>query len=268
MKLYNLLFENIGKDDVINAIFNMLEKSTRTSRYIKSFINDPSLGSIFKSSNKDMSLAKYFYNQTKNEWNKILRNATSIEHLGGGAKGNAFNIETADGNYILKLEVEDDWDSESSAKNRATIASTALFSTPKARKTKSTKLAAAVPMIYDQGSMIFPKKGGKEISWILMEKFETIEGSAYNNLNDLISYIVDQFYYKTPLKDIKKNIKTDNLLKYYIKRLGSSLYLKDNWFSELVAHMWTLKQAGIEDFSAGNVGIRRSGREGTLVFFD
>ena len=265
MKLYKLLFENINEDDVIKAIFNMLGTSSRTARYIKSI-----------GSNKNiMDLAKSFYDQNKTEWNKILSNATSIEHLGGGTMGNAFNVGTEDKNYILKLEVEDDWDSDFSSKSRATVASTALFSTPKARKTQKTKIAAAVPMIYDEGSMTFREKDTKEIdlkevSWTLMEKFETepIEGTAQYVLNDLISYIVDELYNGSSLKDIKNNIKTDDLLKSYIKRLGSSLRLKDNWFSKLVTHMQILKKAGIEDFHAGNVGIRRSGGEGTLVFFD
>jgi len=262
MKLYKLLFENINEDDVIKAIFNMLkDKISRTARYITG-------------SNKNiMDLAKSFYDQNKTEWDKILKNATSIEHLGGGAMGNAFNVKTKDKNYILKLELEDDSYSDFSSKSRATVASTALFSTPKARKTQKTKIAAAVPMIYDQGSMTFREKNTKEIdlkeiSWTLMEKFETIEGTAQYALNDLISYIVDEIYNGSSLKDIKNDVKTDDLIKSYIKRLSSSLQLKNNWFSELVTHMQILKKAGIEDFHAGNVGIRRSGGEGTLVFFD
>ena len=106
MKLYKLLFENINEDDVIKAIFNMLkDKISRTARYITG-------------SNKNiMDLAKSFYDQNKTEWDKILKNATSIEHLGGGAMGNAFNVKTKDKNYILKLELEDDSYSDFSSKS-------------------------------------------------------------------------------------------------------------------------------------------------------
>ena len=261
MKLYKLLFENISEDDVLKAIFDMLKSNTETTRYIKA-ISDAGR----------KSAVRYFYSETKNEWDKILNNATSIEHLGGGAKGNAFSVKTKDKNFILKLELEEPLDTDFSSKKRATIASTALFSIPKTRKTKNTKIAAAVPMIYDQGSMIFPKESSNEISWTLMEKFETIEGPDQYNLNDLIEYIVDEFYNGTPLKDIK-NInkpfgKQPDYIKGLIKSLSISLNLKDNWFDQLVTHMHTLNQAGITDFHAGNIGVRRSGAEGTLVFFD
>lgn len=288
MKLYKLLFENVNKDDVLKAILEMLYSSTGTTKYIKSFIEHPLLTSMgYDTSKKDIwqqheNLANFFYEQTKNEWNKILNNATSIEHLGGGSKGNAFNVKTKDDNYILKLELETPWDTRFSAKKRATTASTALFGKPKPitpsptdvkqntmRENKDADIGIAVPMIYDQGTMKFPNmEGGQELSWTLMEKFEIPSTKAQNILNDLLDYILDDFDNGLSLEEVKNVKHLPNNLKRRVEEISQSLRLKDNWFEELVTAMWNLQQKGITDFHAGNIGVRRSGAQGTLVFFD
>lgn len=282
MKLYKLLFENVNEDDVVNQILEMIKSNTTTAKYLKTFIDHPLLSSISNTSNKGMALAKYFYSQTKDQWNKILKNATNITHLGGGAKGNAFNVETKDKNYILKLELETPWDTRFSAKTRATTASSALFGEPKpktptptptdkktVRENKDASIGLAVPMIYDQGIMKFPNiEGGQEISWTLMEKFEIPTQKDQNKLNELLDQITDDFYDGQSLEDVKNVINLPNNLKNHVNKLSSSLQLKDNWFEELVTHMWNLQQKGISDFHAGNIGVRRSGAQGTLVFFD
>jgi hypothetical protein len=285
MKLYKLLFENVNEDDTLKAILDMLKTNSSTAKYLKTFIDHPLLASVSNTSNKGMALAKYFYTQTKNEWNKILNNATSIQHLGGGSKGNAFNVKTKDGNYILKLELETPWDTRFSAKKRATTASTALFGEPKpktstptalinptdktVRENKDASIGIAVPMIYDQGTMRFPNiEGGQEISWTLMEKFEIPTQKDQNKLNDLLDQITEDFYNGQSLEYVKNVNNLPANLKRHVKNLSSSLSLKDNWFEELVTHMWNLQQKGISDFHAGNIGLRRSGAQGTLVFFD
>lgn len=284
MKLYKLLFENVNEDDTLKAILDMLKSNTSTAKYLKTFIDHPLLASVSNTSNKGMALAKYFYTQTKDEWDKILKNATSIQHLGGGSKGNAFNVETEDKNYILKLELETPWDTRFSAKKRATTASTALFGEPKpktstptptptdlktVRENKDASIGKAVPMIYDQGTMRFPNtEGGQEISWTLMEKFEIPTQKDQDKLNDLLDEISDELYAGMSLEYVKDLDNYSDNLKRDVKKLSSSLRLKDNWFEELVTHMWNLQQKGITDFHAGNIGVRRSGGEGTLVFFD
>lgn len=124
-------------------------------------------------------------------------------------------------------------------------------------------------MIYDQGTMRFPNiEGGQEISWTLMEKFEIPTQKDQDKLNDLLDEISDELYAGMSLEYVKDLDNYSDNLKRDVKKLSSSLRLKDNWFEELVTHMWNLQQKGITDFHAGNIGVRRSGGEGTLVFFD
>lgn len=281
MKLYKLLFENVNEEDVLDEIYDMLRSSSGTAKYIKTFINFPSLSVSANISSKGMALAKHFYQETKNEWNKILNNATSIKHLGGGSKGNAFNVKTKDGNYILKLELETPWDTRFSSKKRATIASTALFGEPKPQQPQPTlpppndlrtireSIGINVPMIYGQGTMKYPnQQGGQEISWTLMEKFEIPNKKNENLLNDLLDDLTNRFSTGEDLQQVKQEQNLSSDLQNNVKEISQSLRLKDNWFEELVTAMWNLYQKDISDFHAGNIGVRRSGAQGTLVFFD
>ena len=75
----------------------------------------------------------------------------------------------------------------------------------------------------------------------------------------------------TPEESLEKNKNIgnygDEAIRFH-KDLGKALRLKNGWFEDLVQGMWRLHRKGISDFNVGNVGIRRSGGEGSLVFFD
>lgn len=290
MKLYKLLFEEtstktISHDEIIAAILQMLRTNSDTSKYIHSFLD---IVTNEDTPNKSLALAENFYKETKPQWDNILKTAETIKHLKGGSKGNAFDL----GNQILKLELETPWDTRFSSKRRAETAATALFGKPSKddkqspsqqitrklnephqsktlKENKKENIGSAVPMIYDQGTMKYPNApGGQEISWTIMEKFETLKRKPEYFLGELLDAINTQFADGYPPEEVKQENNLDAQQKQYVIDLSHILRLKDNWFETLVQHMWNLKQQGISDFHAGNIGIRRSGGEGSLVFFD
>jgi len=288
MKLYKLLFENVSSNQIIQAFKDMLNSNSETSKAIYFIgLNELNL-------TNDTEIAKSFYETNKNLFDRILKDAKIFKHIGAGAKGDAFNL----GNQILKIERETSWNTTFSSRIRAEKAASSLFgknqpSTPTTKLTQSGKppktlkleskedIANVVPMIYDQGTFTYPKLDSTnffatpkyvELSWIIMEKFETLDRFQQNYIDDILDVINDELYNNTSLDDIINNQKF--IMKYSsgdklkIDKIGEELRLKSDWYEKLIQGMWNLKQKGITDFHSGNIGIRRSGAEGTLVFFD
>lgn len=280
MKLYNILFETVSENQIVLAIKDMLKTNSETAQYIKSFAINNNISAI----------AKEFYQQNKTQFDKATNQATEFKHLGGGQKGNAFSL----GTQILKIELVDSANLKFSSKIRAEKAATDLFGKPAASPTKqlfpyqvsataaddttkpirealekqSDNLGEFVPMIYDQGTMKFPNIAGQNIAWIVMEKFEIPSKKNKQLLDSLINHVIQRFISKESLQDV---IDHENLPKHILQlvaTLSDNLRLKDNWYQKLVQGMWNLKHKGIADFKADNLGVRRLGAQGTLVFFD
>lgn len=292
MKLYNLLFESVSKNEILQAIQDMMATDSATAKYLNSF--------LFLFNNDTTELAKSFYEQNKSQFNKALSQADTIKHLKGGSKGNAFSI----GNQILKIELKHS-ETKFSAELRAEKSATDLFA--KARKPKPKEIAAApasvadpqdvtkplkenidddsasiapyVPMIYDQGTFKYPNPGGQEMTWVVMEKFEIPSGENKLLLNTLLNHLIQRFVrQKEPLDSIKDLENLPRQMSKIVDEITSNLDLKKDWFPNLIQAMWNLKHKGIADFHAGNLGVRRFGAshgwdqnpkgQGILVFFD
>ena len=124
-------------------------------------------------------------------------------------------------------------------------------------------IANYVPMIYDQGTFKFHNQ---EINWIIMEKLEIPDNELEMEL--FLDAIAEKFIDGYNLQDLLSQDPFDDDQKELIKDIGEELRLRSDWYENLITGMWKLRGKGIRDFHAGNIGIRRSGAEGTLVFFD
>lgn len=189
-----------------------------------------------------------FINSNLYEFYDILKSQSSFKHLGSGTYGDAYDL----GDKVLKIEI--------------ILPSKAFSSQKRAKKNlqqlwKGTTLAKNVPMIYATGELYYVKH---TYSWAIMEKFETLDTSS---LDDILNPITHYLNRKTP-EEIFDICNKSPFLKEISKQIQRDLMLKDNWLIDLITAMKQLKKIGLADFHSGNVGIRRSGGQGTLIFFD
>lgn len=292
MKLYYILFESVGESEVINFIKDIIESDTDTGIRLKHTFLFP-----MRDNNRGTpplqlldKLAKDIYEQNKDQFDRIFKDVENAEYLGAGAIGVAFDL----GDKILKIEEESK--QSFSAGERAEKAATALYPEPKNKATKSPetsrvstsektadfgprksleeevdrKVGKHVPMIYDKGIIAYSYAGIEiKLNWIIMEKFEPLHrgGEAFDIMDVILRAIMGKVKYLKleQLKDIRNyslSIQQDH------DKLGSELRLKDGWFADLVQGMQELQSKKMSDFHAGNIGIRRTGAEGSFVFFD
>ena len=249
MRLHKLLFESINKQTVLNGLETIFATNTTTANQLNS-----------KTKASTMEQAEALYDQNKDTFDRILKGATQLTFLGSGTKGTAFDLG---GNMVLKIELDTPWDTRFSADKRADKSAGALFG--------GSSLGAAVPMVYDSGTLNFK---GKTITWILLEKFE-IPKQVYR---DMITYLLDKIKLLiTNGEDLLEiNNYDDDPDKYYMHMIGTKLNLADDWFLKLIDSILTLLDNDIADLHGGNIGIRRIGSSaqgwmvtpGYLVFFD
>lgn len=292
MKLYYILFESVGEFEVINFIKDIIKSDTDTGMQLKHTFLFP-----MRDNNRETpplqlldKLAKDIYKQNKDQFDRIFKDVENAKYLGAGAIGVAFDL----GDKILKIE--EGSKERYSAGERAEKAATALYPEPKNKATKSPetsgvstsektadfgprksleeevdrKIGKYVPMIYDKGIIAYSYAGIEiKLNWIIMEKFEPLRsgGKAFEIVDNILMAIMGKvkFFSLEKLKDIKNyspSIQQDH------DKLGSELRLKDGWFADLVQGMQELQSKKMSDFHAGNIGIRRTGAEGSFVFFD
>lgn len=290
MKLYKLLFESVGRDDVLKELKNLLMLSSSETANFLEVAAANHVKSLGKKANFD-EMVENFYDTNKAQFDRILSGAKSFKYRGGGSLGNVFGL----GDTVLKIELTPKgrlaW---ASSKNRAEKAASALFSkgetarkakaiaagapasyAPTIRDLKTVKeaidnddIASVVPMIYDQGSFEYPPGSGETLDWVVMEKFETLDAYEQREMNHLLNVITDRFARgdtQDEVEDINTYSKSE---KDIIEEIGKNKMLKDDWFKKLVSGMVKLHKVNIADFHAGNIGIRRIGPEGEFIFFD
>ena len=292
MKLYSILFESVGESEVINFIKDIINSDTQTGIELKHTFLFPMINNDRGTAPSQLldKLAKDIYEQNKDQFDRIFKDVENAKYLGAGAIGVAFDL----GDKILKIE--EGSKERYSAGERAEKAATALYPEPKNKATKSPetsrvstsektadfgprksleeevdrKVGKYVPMIYDKGIIAYNYAGIEiKLNWIIMEKFEPLRhgGEAFKIVDNILMAIMDvvKYFSLEKLKDIKNyspSIQQDH------DKLGSKLRLKDGWFADLVQGMHELQSKKMSDFHAGNIGIRRSGAEGSFVFFD
>lgn len=293
MKLYKLLFESVGRDDVLKELKNLLMLSSSETANFLEVAAANHVKSLGKKANFD-EMVENFYDTNKAQFDRILsfnEGAKTFKYRGGGSLGNVFDLGN---NTVLKIELKPKghlaW---ASSGERAEKAASALFSKGEtARKAKAIAagapasyaptvkkktvkeaidnddIASVVPMIYDQGSFEYPPGSGEKFDWVVMEKFETLDAYEQREMNHLLNVITDRFARgdtQDEVEDINTYSKSE---KDIIEEIGKNKMLKDNWFKKLVDGMVKLHKVKIADFHAGNIGIRRIGPEGEFIFFD
>lgn len=258
LKLLNLLFENVSYHNIYDAIVDFLSSSDSNTSTILMYYSPPE--ELVKNPRyKDKTtnnVAEDFIEQNKNTFNKITKNATQFKFIGAGSYGAAFNL----GSYVLKIEYSPKSQTAFSAANRTKESNNALWS--------NNELGPIVPMIYDHGTL---KYYDKEFFWIVMEKFETIKNKDKNTFDIILGKIYSNIKIARNAKDDLENILSD--VKYSIHSIIDDItedyHLESDWLRKLVSHMISIHSSNLgSDFHAGNIGIRRNGAEGYLVFFD
>ena len=122
-----------------------------------------------------------------------------------------------------------------------------------------------LPMIYDKGYFHFHEG---EYNWTILEKFENIKDKKSEYIIDVLVRDIADLLIKGYSNDIIiQDVKEKN--KSNVDYIQHKLLLKNDWFESLLNSMKQLKKGGFPvDFHGENVGIRRTGQEGELIFFD
>jgi hypothetical protein len=178
------------------------------------------------------------YSDNKEKFDQLLANASEFRYLGSGYEGSAFSLGTT----VLKLTLSPD---------RSDFAMTQLFGMNKSGK--------HLPMIYDQGSL-----NGEEVYYSVLELFETIPKGWEEYIHSIILQAARFGFLKQPVAKFVSVVKKS----FPVKDITAFLRLQDNWLSLLYKDVAKLVKSNIDDFKVDNVGIRRVGGEGYLVFFD
>ena len=249
IKLRKILFESVSPETFKDVLKQTTIGRDNTSNPLSQYISD----------------AEMFYNSNKKTIDKILKDADEFRFLGAGVNGAAYSI----GDRVLKIEP---------GGYRAETIATGLYG--------KKETGVHHPMIYDSGQLKIDD--GHTLHYSIMEKFEIPSNELQVDLDKLIVKIDHLMntkeYVREPNGEIardsdgkriakqfsKQEIKDEleNTRKDEINRVGDQLTLKDGWFDKLIDHMYRIKDEGLQDFHAGNIGVRRLGQEGDLVFFD
>jgi len=261
--LKRLLKENNSLDSIITKIAKemMQSDSEATSQEIlTSFKSNLLKLPIDKSEilfkNFKLNAFKAFVRENLDEFRKILAGEKKFKFLGSGAYGDAFDL----GDRVLKIEVINKEDMDFSSQKRADLNSEYLWDV-------QDNTASRVPMVYNDGEFNFL---GQKYSWSVMEKFETLSRDDLRyTFDSILQKIARDLSEGTPVKEIHKKYTKSPTYKQFILKFGSKYRLKSNWFYDLLVGMEKIRNEGFPtDFHAGNIGVRRTGPEGTLVFFD
>lgn len=261
--LKRLLKENNSVESAITTIAKEMMQSdseATTEKILASYKTNLLKLPIDKSEklfkNFALNAFKAFVRENLDEFTKIFRGEKTFKFLGSGSYGDAYDL----GSKVLKIELINKKDMTFSSQKRADLNSEYLWDI-------QDDTGSTVPMIYNDGEFTFL---GEKYSWTIMEKFETLSG-------DDLKYTFDSILQRFA-RDLKNGISSKEIYKKYIKLPANKLFiskfglkhrLKDNWLYDLIIDMEKLRSEGFPtDFHAGNIGIRRTGPQGTLVFFD
>lgn len=228
MKLSSLLFESIDENTILQELIKA-RKDLSTKEYYTSIW-------------RETSPEDFFY-VNKNLLIRLLKDADEFRFLASGSDGSAFSI----GDKVLKLN---------SYPAKPDQISDYLYGGEKKR-------GKFFPMIYAQG-----RTYTKGVYYVILEMFETIPPIWQELLDDILSVFEQDGWRKAPTEEtIKYVIEKDAAA---IKEMEANLRLAPNWLPRLYNDIKTM--VNMKDYQAdlhaGNVGIRRSGGEGYLVFFD
>lgn len=198
---------------------------------------------------------KAFIKDNIKEFYQILKSNKQFKYKGAGSWGFAFDL----GNHILKIEYMTDYNAQFSGLERSTRTDDFLWD--------GWVNGKILPMIYDKGYFHFHEG---EYNWTILEKFENIKDRQIESiLDDLIQEMAKLIENGYANDMIIHDIKNGRDFKNYLNDIQQKLFLNNDWLESLLKSMKQLKKGGFPvDFHGGNIGIRRTGQTGELIFFD
>ena len=264
---YNIikkLYESTNIDHIIGKIASEFAKSSSDSRnnitsnvivndYRTNIGRDKYLSYNGNQQQLVLDAYKEFIEENIKEFYQILKSNKQFKYKGAGTWGLAFDL----GNHILKIEYMTSDNRNFSGHERSTKTDEFLWD--------GWVNGKILPMIYDKGYFHFHEG---EYNWTILEKFENIKDKKSEYIIDVLVRDIADLLIKGYSNDIIiQDVKEKN--KSNVDYIQHKLLLKNDWFESLLNSMKQLKKGGFPvDFHGENVGIRRTGQEGELIFFD
>jgi hypothetical protein len=249
MKLKTTLLRRVIKEEIEiiqfrNLIREMIESEVTRGR-IRDALNQSFVAKL------GIDLDKFI--DDNSDTLQSLLGMGSLSFLGSGRQGSAFEL----GDKVLKLEP--------GAPRAAEIEDALYFGDDKGK--------AGLPSVIDSGTM---QSTAGPIGWSIIEKLKDADSLGKDEdwtalwalIRDGISSLVKT--QKTSFKDIDPDeIATKlNLPQDLVAKVSEKFRLSNDWLSNFLAGMQANYKLGMVDFKPDNMGIRRSGGEGNVVFFD
>jgi len=180
----------------------------------------------------------------------------SLKFLGSGRQGTAFEL----GDRVLKLQP--------GAPRAAEIEDALYFD-----KDKKDKSKLGLPNVVDSGVLM--SKAGP-IGWSIIEKLSDASSlgedkdwaTLWSIIRDGISKLVKSEKVSFREMDANELISSLNLPKSLVSSVEEKFRLSGNWLSNFIEGMQANYKLGMVDFKPDNMGIRRTGAEGNIIFFD
>jgi len=249
MKLSSLQLRQIIKEEYSKAKFRGVIREMIESEVTRGRIRDALKQSFLPGMGIDLD---QFIDQNGDTMLGIT-GGDSLQFLGSGRQGSAFSL----GDKVLKLEP---------GVPRATEIEDALYF-------GEDKGGVGLPNVLASGTL---DSSAGPIGWSILEKFEDAgslgEDTDWNTLwgliRDGISGIAKSK--KKSFKDMSADeiISSLNLPPDLVLSVAEKFRLSDDWLSNFIEGMQSNYNLGMVDFKPDNMGIRRTGAEGNIVFFD
>jgi hypothetical protein len=266
LNLRELLFESVSQYEISQELARALSDIRSETNWAKRMIlhsHEKTLQAGYDKQYLTAGAARVFYLQNRKKFDEITSNAKSFRFIGAGSFGLVFDL----GNWVLKIDKNTGQGTDLKSRESMTVD----------QLQKNLGAGGAVPMIYDSGTFNF---NGLQFFWALMEKFQQLssvkatpeQGEVIATIEELLRLFSvkletigdSEVMAKVTAEEIEKRLGDK------ISRVADHFRLKQNWATKLMLDMFQLNRDSgfFADFHIGNLGIRRNGAEGYLVFFD
>lgn len=249
MKLTPIQLRSIIKEEVETIRLRRLISEMIESEVVRNRIRDALNQSFLPGAGVDLD---EFINANSGTLMNLLGGG-SLEFLGSGRQGSAFKL----GDRVLKLEP---------GSPRATEIEDAFYSGEEKGK-------AGLLNVIDSGVM---SSSAGPIGWSIIEKlsdaeslgkdedWKTLWAAIRNGISNLVKSKKISFKDKNP-NELASSL---NLPPDLVSKVAEKFRLSSNWLPNFLSGMQANYKLGMVDFKPDNMGIRRSGGEGNIVFFD
>lgn len=249
MKLTSIQLRSIIKEEVETIRLRKLISEMIESEVVRGRIRDALNQSFLSRMGVDLD---EFIDANSDTLMNLLGGG-SLQFLGSGRQGSAFKL----GDKVLKLEP--------GSPRAAEIEDALYFGDEKGK--------AGLPNVIDSGVM---SSSAGPIGWSIIEKLSDAGSlgkdedwaTLWAAIRDGISKLVKSE--KISFKDMDANelVSSLNLPQDLVSKVSEKFWLASDWLPNFLAGMQANYKLGMVDFKPDNMGIRRSGGEGNIVFFD